>query len=113
MPAGHGDGRMNFRALRNPAPSSGTRSCRNGRICSAPPARFERRQMKIARFNDNRIGVVRGETIVDVTDIVGGDPGAWPPVAMNRLIAEFGEYRGKLDRAPAGKGIALNSVKLL
>ena len=69
--------------------------------------------MKIARFNDNRIGVVRGETIVDVTDIIDPNPSAWPPVAMNRLIAEFGEYRGKLERAAAGMGMALNGVRLL
>ena len=52
--------------------------------------------MKLARFNDDRIGVVRVDSIVDVTDIVDGQPGIWPPVAMNRLIANFGEYRGKL-----------------
>ncbi|HXJ02048.1 MAG TPA: fumarylacetoacetate hydrolase family protein [Micropepsaceae bacterium] len=70
--------------------------------------------MKLARFNDNRIGVVQGDLIVDVTDIVHGDPGSWPPVAMNRLIANFAEYRGKLERAAAsGKGVALAGVKLL
>src|SRR5882757_124020 len=69
--------------------------------------------MKVARFDDNRIGVVRGETIVDVTDMVDPNPGAWPPVAMNRLIAEFAEYRGKIERAASGKGVPLNSVKLL
>src|SRR5438094_910142 len=60
--------------------------------------------MKLARFDKNRIGVVRDETIVDVTDIVDPNPGAWPPVAMNRLIAEFAEYRGKLERAVTRKG---------
>ena len=69
--------------------------------------------MKIARFDNNRIGVVRGEAIVDVTDMVDPAPDAWPPVAMNRLIADFGEYRGKLERAASGKGIPLSSVKLL
>src|SRR5882724_569288 len=69
--------------------------------------------MKIARFDNNRIGVVRGEAIVDVTDMVDPSPGAWPPVAMNRLIAEFTEYRGKLERAASAKGIPLSSVKLL
>ena len=34
-------------------------------------------------------------------------------MAMNRLIAGFAEYRGKLERAASGKGIALNNVKLL
>src|SRR5258705_9118900 len=69
--------------------------------------------MKLARFDENRIGVVRDDVIVDVTDIVDSNPGAWPPVAMNRLIAEFAEYRAKLERAASGKGIALRSVKLL
>ena len=69
--------------------------------------------MRIARFDDNRIGVVRDDVIVDVTDIVDPNPGSWPPVAMNRLIAEFAEYRGKLGRAASGKGLPLNSVKLL
>jgi 2-keto-4-pentenoate hydratase/2-oxohepta-3-ene-1,7-dioic acid hydratase in catechol pathway len=70
--------------------------------------------MKLARFNDDRIGVVSGEAIVDVTDIAGAEPGSWPPVAMNRLIANFAEYRAKLERAAAsGKGVPLANVKLL
>src|SRR5215467_6088243 len=69
--------------------------------------------MKLARFNNDRIGIVRDDTIVDVTDIVDGAPGTWPPVAMNRLIANFAEFRGKLERASAGKGVPLASVKLL
>jgi 2-keto-4-pentenoate hydratase/2-oxohepta-3-ene-1,7-dioic acid hydratase in catechol pathway len=70
--------------------------------------------MKIARFNDDRIGVLRGDTIVDVTTIADAQAGAWPPVAMNRLIANFAEYRGKLERAAAsGNGLPLSGVKLL
>ncbi len=68
--------------------------------------------MRIARFDDNRIGVVRGEAIVDVTDMVDPAPDAWPPVAMNRLIADFAQIRGKLERAASGKGIPLNNVTL-
>jgi 2-keto-4-pentenoate hydratase/2-oxohepta-3-ene-1,7-dioic acid hydratase in catechol pathway len=69
--------------------------------------------MKLARFNDDRIGVVGVDSIVDVTDIVDGQSGIWPPVAMNRLIANFGEYRGKLERAASGKSVPLSGVKLL
>ena len=69
--------------------------------------------MKIARFNNDRIGVIRGGEIVDVTAAADAQPGAWPPVAMNRLIANFAEYRGKLERAAAsGKGLPLSGVKL-
>lgn len=69
--------------------------------------------MKIARFNDGRIGVVNGDRIVDVTDEIGAHPDEWPPVAINRLIADFDEYRPKLNRAMTGSGAPLASVKLL
>ncbi len=69
--------------------------------------------MKIARFNDDRIGVLQEDRIIDVTDAIGARPGEWPPVAMNRLIAEFPEYRAKLARALSGAGTLLGMVRLL
>ena len=69
--------------------------------------------MKLARFDDNRIGIVRESDIIDVTDVVDGRPREWPPVAMNRLIANFAEFRGKLETAARGKGRPLSKVKLL
>jgi 2-keto-4-pentenoate hydratase/2-oxohepta-3-ene-1,7-dioic acid hydratase in catechol pathway len=69
--------------------------------------------MKLARFDDDRIGIVRDDTIIDVTGIVEARPREWPPVAMNRLIANFGRYRGKLEAAEKGQGKPLSSVRLL
>src|SRR5579871_1613105 len=69
--------------------------------------------MKIARFDGGRIGVLEGAGIIDVTEATGADPGEWPPVAMNRLIAEFPGYRGRLARAMAGNAVPLSSVRLL
>jgi len=69
--------------------------------------------MKLARFDDNRIGIVRENDIIDVTDVVDGRPREWPPVAMNRLIANFAEFRGKLETAARSKGKPLGTVKLL
>ncbi|HEY4263850.1 MAG TPA: fumarylacetoacetate hydrolase family protein [Micropepsaceae bacterium] len=70
--------------------------------------------MKLARFDDDRIGVVRGDEIVDVTDIADGRTGEWPPVAMTRLIANFAQHRDALERAGAsGEGVPLARVKLL
>jgi 2-keto-4-pentenoate hydratase/2-oxohepta-3-ene-1,7-dioic acid hydratase in catechol pathway len=68
--------------------------------------------MKIARFGEDRIGVVRGDLIVDVTDIAGAVSGEWPPVAMCRTIAKFGALRAKMEaaRKPA---LPLASVRLL
>jgi 2-keto-4-pentenoate hydratase/2-oxohepta-3-ene-1,7-dioic acid hydratase in catechol pathway len=69
--------------------------------------------MKLARFGDDRIGLVRDEVIVDITDAVGAMPGEWPPVAMNRLIANFAELKRKLEVASREPGVPLASVRLL
>lgn len=69
--------------------------------------------MKIARFDDDRIGLVQGENILDVTEAIGAHPGDWPPVAMNRLIAEFPEYRRRLRRGISGTTLPLGTVRLL
>ena len=69
--------------------------------------------MKIARFDADRIGIARGDEIIDISESVGAHPGEWPPVAMNRLIAEFAEFRPKLDRAVSGRPVPLKSVRLL
>ena len=69
--------------------------------------------MKLARFGDDRIGIVRDDVIVDVTEIAGAASGEWPPVAMNRLIANFAELKRKLESAARGQGVALAGVRLL
>jgi 2-keto-4-pentenoate hydratase/2-oxohepta-3-ene-1,7-dioic acid hydratase in catechol pathway len=69
--------------------------------------------MRIARFDGGRIGVVRGERIVDVTDAAGVDPAAWPPVGINRLIASFPARRAAIEaEAASGAGSALAGVRL-
>jgi 2-keto-4-pentenoate hydratase/2-oxohepta-3-ene-1,7-dioic acid hydratase in catechol pathway len=69
--------------------------------------------MKLARFGNDRIGMVRDDIIVDVTEMAGGTPGEWPPVAMTRLIANYAELKRKLEQAARGKGVPLASVRLL
>jgi 2-keto-4-pentenoate hydratase/2-oxohepta-3-ene-1,7-dioic acid hydratase in catechol pathway len=69
--------------------------------------------MKLTRFDDDRIGMVRGDTIIDVSDIAHADPDEWPPVAMNRLIANFSDFRARLEAAASRPGLPLSSVKLL
>lgn len=67
--------------------------------------------MRLASFDDNRIGVIVGETIVDITGIAGsGEP--WPPIAMNRLIAEFDRLRPLVEQAAASLGKPLSAVTL-
>lgn len=68
--------------------------------------------MKLARFDDQKIGLIHAGTVIDVSDLVGEDAGAWPPVAMNRLIANFAALRGTLESALTRSGIPIERVKL-
>jgi 2-keto-4-pentenoate hydratase/2-oxohepta-3-ene-1,7-dioic acid hydratase in catechol pathway len=71
--------------------------------------------MKIARFNQGRIGVVVDDQhLVDITSIVGVDPQEWPPVGATRVIARFNEFKPAIRYALSSlPKIALSSVKLL
>lgn len=69
--------------------------------------------MKIARFDEGKIGVVLGDDIVDVTAACSIDPGEWPPVGPVRLIRDFGHLRPAIEAAvAAGTSIPLASVRL-
>ena len=70
--------------------------------------------MKVARFDNGRIGIVVDESnLVDISDIAGADTDAWPPVGPTSLIARFDELRPALEEAlPSRPRIALSSVSL-
>jgi 2-keto-4-pentenoate hydratase/2-oxohepta-3-ene-1,7-dioic acid hydratase in catechol pathway len=68
--------------------------------------------MKLAFFDDYKLGVVMGDSIVDVTAAVQDIPHTGPADLINGLIARFDTYRGKLDAASAGAGVALSGVKV-
>jgi len=57
--------------------------------------------LKIARFDEGRIGIVTGDEIVDVTAACGIDAAEWPPVGPLRLIAGFETLRPALEAALA------------
>ena len=70
--------------------------------------------MKLAVFGDHRVGVVEGDLIYDVTDAVPGAGPAWPPMYMNRLIADWKNLGPKVAaKRAAAKSLPLASVKLL
>lgn len=59
--------------------------------------------MKITRFNEGRIGVVVDDAhLVDVTSLVGEDAGEWPPVGINRVIAQMDSLRPRIEQALPG-----------
>lgn len=69
--------------------------------------------MKLIRFNGGRVGIVEGERVTDVTDIVGEDPAAWPPTGICRVIRDFADHRRAIaDRVATGPAVPLGSVRL-
>ena len=69
--------------------------------------------MKLVYFNDFRLGVLKGDSVVDVTSVVQNIPHTGPGDLMNGLIARFGDFRARLDKAAAdGKGVPATQVKL-
>jgi 2-keto-4-pentenoate hydratase/2-oxohepta-3-ene-1,7-dioic acid hydratase in catechol pathway len=69
--------------------------------------------MKLAFFNDYKLGVVTGDQVVDVSDVVKDIPHLEPQHIMRGVIERFGEYKSKLaDAAAKGKVVPLSQVKL-
>ncbi|HWP57576.1 MAG TPA: fumarylacetoacetate hydrolase family protein [Candidatus Acidoferrales bacterium] len=71
--------------------------------------------MKIARFNDDRIGVVRNDThIVDVSDAISHRVEKGPQTVIEEVIDQFDSYRRVFERRlDQESGVPLASVKLL
>jgi 2-keto-4-pentenoate hydratase/2-oxohepta-3-ene-1,7-dioic acid hydratase in catechol pathway len=68
--------------------------------------------MKIAYFDDYRLGVLKGDTIVDVSAVVKDIPHLGPHDLMNGLIERFDTYRKRLEDAAAqGQGIPVANVR--
>lgn len=70
--------------------------------------------MKIARFNEGRIGVVVGDEVIDVSEVVGVDPAQWPAVGAVQMIAAWADLRPRIEAALAtAPRLALSAVRLL
>jgi 2-keto-4-pentenoate hydratase/2-oxohepta-3-ene-1,7-dioic acid hydratase in catechol pathway len=69
--------------------------------------------MRLAVFDDNKVGVVKDGQVVDVTDLVGAGHEEWPPVAVTRAIALFSRLRPRLEEALGTRsGTPLEGVRL-
>lgn len=69
--------------------------------------------MKICYFNDYRLGVIKGDQVVDVTDAVKDIPHLDSRDLIVGLIAKWDSYKAKVEKAAAdGKGVPLSGVKL-
>ncbi|HYI07116.1 MAG TPA: fumarylacetoacetate hydrolase, partial [Reyranella sp.] len=69
--------------------------------------------MKICYFNDYRLGVIKGDTVVDVTDAVKDIPHIDTRDLIIGLIAKWDSHKAKVEKAAAdGKGVPLKDVRL-
>ena len=69
--------------------------------------------MKLLYFDDFKLGVLKGDAVVDVSAVVSDIPHTGPGDLMNGLIERFAAYRPKLEAAVAsGQGVPLASVRI-
>src|SRR5262245_26796708 len=69
--------------------------------------------MKLVYFNDYRLGVVKGDNVVDVMAAVSDVPRLGPHDLVNGVIERFATYRARIeDAVQKAAGVPLGSVKL-
>ena len=69
--------------------------------------------MKILFFDDFKLGLLKGDTVVDVSAVVRDIPRLGPQDVISGLIERFADYRGRLEAALAeGKGVPLAKVRI-
>jgi len=69
--------------------------------------------MKLLHFDDFKLGVLNGETVVDVSDIANEVPHIGPHDRINGLIENFDLYRDRLEAASSnGSGVPLDSIRI-
>ena len=69
--------------------------------------------MKILFFNDYKLGVLKGDKVIDVSAVVKKIPHTGPQDLLRGLIEQFDKYKKRLQQAAdKGKGIPLSKVKI-
>ena len=69
--------------------------------------------MKLLYFNDFRLGVLKGDKVVDVTSVVQNVPHTGPGNLIIGVIERWSELRGPIDRAAgSGAGVPVAQVKI-
>ena len=69
--------------------------------------------MKILYFNDWRLGVLKGNDVVDVTTVVQNVPHTGPGNLIIGVIERWADLRGNIEKAvAAGKGLPYTQVKI-
>ena len=69
--------------------------------------------MKLLFFDDFKLGVLKGDAVIDVSQTVRDIPNTGPHNLISGLIEKFADYRGRLEEAAAqGKGGPVSQVRI-
>jgi 2-keto-4-pentenoate hydratase/2-oxohepta-3-ene-1,7-dioic acid hydratase in catechol pathway len=69
--------------------------------------------VKLLFFDDFKLGVLKGDTVVDVSDTVRDIPHTGPHNLISGLIERFTDYKGRLEQAVSrGQGVPVSQVKI-
>src|SRR5262245_7989339 len=69
--------------------------------------------MKLLFFDDFKLGVLKGDAVVDVSAVVNGIPHLGPHDLISGLIARFADHKQALqEAADRGRGVPVSSVRI-
>jgi 2-keto-4-pentenoate hydratase/2-oxohepta-3-ene-1,7-dioic acid hydratase in catechol pathway len=69
--------------------------------------------MKLLFFDDFKLGVLKGDAVVDVSETVKTIPHTGPHNLISGLIERFADYKGRLEAAVSqGQGVPVSQVKI-
>src|SRR6516225_1688020 len=107
-PARSAPARCSWWRIRPARATSPRRSTANSAPVFSSPSDEGVLEMKLLYFDDYKLGVLKGDRVVDVSSVVRDIPHTAPGDLINGLIARFDQYRAKLnDAAASSQGVAL------
>jgi 2-keto-4-pentenoate hydratase/2-oxohepta-3-ene-1,7-dioic acid hydratase in catechol pathway len=69
--------------------------------------------MKLLFFDDFKLGVLKGDRVVDVSDVVRNIPHTGPHNLINGLIEKFADHKGRLEEAVnRSQGVPIGQVRI-
>ena len=69
--------------------------------------------MKLLFFDDWKLGVLKGDSVVDVSAVVSGIPHTGPHNLISGLIEHFADHKARLEEAASrGQGVPVSRVKV-
>ena len=69
--------------------------------------------MKLLFFDDWKLGVLKGDSVVDVSAVVTGIPHTGPHNLISGLIERFADHKARLEEAVSrGQGVPVSRVKV-